>query len=1314
MTTRYTFILAPDYPFYVNIDSSASQNSPAIPRLGSILRDPFRLHEGPVDVLAVAHGEIGLATTRVADVALDPQSALNCSIWADFILHLQETPKGLEHAHALRECISKSSSPTIRSFTLSDYISVVRNKVAGSTAIQRFVSLNRQDMDPNYKVTMYAITGLMIASDFDGSSKYEIMFAYRLSRILLETNGLVTVCDSLPGLDATDWKLVEGMSRHEDYVCITPEPMLDGQSEQVASPLAKESPFRGEATGTSKTRSVISAGGQDNDNESTTGTMPECSGEKGVEASISIGNAKHLSNNSVTVQDPLVAVPAFKFSVEKATQSMDDVVHAFQQFDQNEKMRIPAQQHRQRVQRAADARQENPVRVDDVKKDFHFNSQIPEDLDPLLFESMAKTSLGRLSLPNTSLHRIPALHSADDVPSFLLRAIQQGSIRLVGQYMQRRGFTTMTLNQQILKYLYVLARVIFHLTRSDDAIMLYVMLAMQVDYNTDSDAKYSPPALSIYSWQAPEYLLMWKKAWKIERPLFPVVEIFNKLMGNVMLFGTDPYFKAMTFEQYINDRWPTHGAEFVKFIICTALLEAQKLGESDNARALIVPNKTIYCPSNLIGEIPEDFGDFSGVFNPSKQDEHAFVGAGCVPGYFMVYGIDTDDCPSTMRVEIIRCISSMFRPDTFGSGLMTAPISQCKSHVGDVRLYDIGDLKPLRVEKSSCWTSMFNFGFVLRQEISPARSIPGLEMDFQTMMTAATTHRLCRVDNGTISGYILLGYFTALVPVRRYGDTIIWHFEYSSSGFGHPSELVSLRDGLLSIKTEDELYNDRCVIGMWPEADILVGTKGMKVDFESSGIQFLTKIENDKGFSHAFAMSLGFSNPKSPLAATVQYSKTRNIEFLPGMLIFPPDNNFITALNQSCGKIALVYDNTVKIGWLVPQISLLFHLCRRYSAQYSGDGESMVDQFIPDELLFDGFRAAKHVLYNHGMFDVSTSRGTGQQLLLRDVFLRLWDLLKISDRSRPYDSGTGSMYFADMLDFIEVPAKAYTRELKSPPPSVAAWRPIVNHVDSVVACRNFGKAIKIRDPTHGSGMNCSDCQSVPEQTGCLVAHAQCLNAAIRRDSIKGPENKLVWHPKGGPFSHTTCVNGSCWNAAQEVLQHLDHTTDPTSGFQPPQGSALVFGCRIQAPYSSSKRWFGGGLKAYSARHYINTTAARQENRMAALPSSYFVESLEDPSSDMLPENDERCSLANSTVENLDKDSRDFISIQSVPGPSRYDDSEFSSSPKLIPGAFPEATSPRDYTRTDSTCSSQNNDFALVEHKGKGKDTPQILTSDEMV
>lgn len=179
------------------------------------------------------------------------------------------------------------------------------------------------------------------------------------------------------------------------------------------------------------------------------------------------------------------------------------------------------------------------------------------------------------------------------------------------------------------------------------------------------------------------------------------------------------------------------------------------------------------------------------------------------------------------------------------------------------------------------------------------------------------------------------------------------------------------------INAPSELSSRRCVVGIWPTAKIMLGVQGTKLDFEDSGLPHRSSVLRPKGFE----LTAGPSPSGGPTQGIMQGTKT--YEHVNTRQRFLCATSYVTALARLSQAVSLVYDRKAHTGWLVPQISLLLHLCHVYYARMSITSDQP-DPIPWAEASTDGASAALYALKSSGDIVISeVGNHTDDRLLLR-------------------------------------------------------------------------------------------------------------------------------------------------------------------------------------------------------------------------------------------------------------------------------------------------------------------------------------------
>ncbi|KEQ94709.1 hypothetical protein AUEXF2481DRAFT_253699 [Aureobasidium subglaciale EXF-2481] len=229
--------------------------------------------------------------------------------------------------------------------------------------------------------------------------------------------------------------------------------------------------------------------------------------------------------------------------------------------------------------------------------------------------------------------------------------------------------------------------------------------------------------------------------------------------------------------------------------------------------------------------------------------------------------------------------------------------------------------------------------------------------------------------------------------------------------------------------------------------------------------------------------------------------------------------------------MALGYDFQNHTGWLVPQISLLLHLCHAYFARLS----NLRAQADPIPCA----RPSTDVALNSNL---QVTRDTKQA-------------------PKKKHGLTKEIHFSELQDQILEPGDGSALRVLAPSdcPSIKAWSEITQKVDGLLVCRNLDQAIKLAgpccyprttttpspQPSNGqpipapSSMQtfCSSCVRVPEGQGYLVAHTWCLQNVLGRTSPVPGKDMATWIRNGKPFDPILHdANESIWAHPEKVLQ----------------------------------------------------------------------------------------------------------------------------------------------------------------------------------
>ncbi|KEQ80192.1 hypothetical protein M438DRAFT_112339 [Aureobasidium pullulans EXF-150] len=671
------------------------------------------------------------------------------------------------------------------------------------------------------------------------------------------------------------------------------------------------------------------------------------------------------------------------------------------------------------------------------------------------------------------------------------------------------------------------------------------------DFDIPQSVDFGGTKIALLSWELPEAV----RDWDLSRQL-------SDYLDSISISGRDGRFEALDCNTYLRKYWGNLGVRIASLLLTAAAQVYWDKGETIT--------------------LPVDDKDGLVVF--------AF------PTHVLLLTEYKDTYLDSRFCEIAQWFCQTFRiPKTeekeIDQGLqISRSIALDHRLLGEERSGDLcfllQPLMPFNPSRADCWTSLFKLGIVA--EISDDKFVPlddfeGIEIDFQLMVSLAAVTSYYWLETDHTAGFILLGFFTALVPVSMHtSGAIEWHFESNypkvleSIQLDHqtappeflcPLDLESTQGLWVPIKDTTRLHTKRCFVGLWPQAEVFLGSEGAEYALGESNLPCLSKALHFEGAELAGALG-GAAGPVQPIfQGTAVYKLRSHVQQ------FEKATCYAAALNILTRQVALVYDRQSDIGWLVPQLSLLLHLCHVYYAMHHGTSgqPDPIPWALPSS---DGASAALEAFSGSNEV-VVTSHGPHKKVLLENVLLTLNANFMQTHRTKrsptPTIVGSKKLYFSELMDQVtQPPGGSPLRVLKtSKLPATKAWLDIINHVDALFVCKNIGQAIgfagilcpsnNTSNPNGPSGppTSVADCQcsEIPHGQGYLVAHNKCLRRVLSR-------SPLACNLAGQPFDPQN--KHSLWTCPVQVLQnlekldsHKERVANPPPG-GPPEG-AIVFG-----------------------------------------------------------------------------------------------------------------------------------------------------------
>lgn len=471
---------------------------------------------------------------------------------------------------------------------------------------------------------------------------------------------------------------------------------------------------------------------------------------------------------------------------------------------------------------------------------------------------------------------------------------------------------------------------------------------------------------------------------------------------------------------------------------------------------------------------------------------------------------------------------------------------------------------------SACWTTLFANAVVAEQGLSRAWG-EGLEITFDLMIQISGVDSYIWLEDNAegiatvpVGGYIALGFFTALFPVKRHPvEGIQWHLEFTKDEPLSLADLSAKKIARLPMENIQEMSKCKCFLGWCEEANILLGTAELPNTLSWSGLPQRSKSLHASGWNVAAQLGGNIG----PMQAVGQVIRTLQLENVRQR--FEPNATYAKAIQISSRQVALVFDIATKRAWLVPKLSLMLHLCHTYVRHFEEPGSGNPDPVPFAQPSTDGALAAKEALSGQGDVVVFNHGADHQdQIRLRNVLVDI-----SANMSRSLATGEKPRFLRalgpELMDMIAEPGTgALLTEIPTdcfPSSSSANFAQVA---DSVYVCSNVGPAIC---PTAIPGNATCGCMILEHDKGYLAVHLRCLEALLERRnySLHHLQRSALPIGNGGrwcpqpyvPCSHSGTV--SFWTEPRKFVQNISRTKSRGSVLPPDEilavTGAVIFG-----------------------------------------------------------------------------------------------------------------------------------------------------------
>ncbi|KAL4922784.1 hypothetical protein BDW62DRAFT_171747 [Aspergillus aurantiobrunneus] len=472
--------------------------------------------------------------------------------------------------------------------------------------------------------------------------------------------------------------------------------------------------------------------------------------------------------------------------------------------------------------------------------------------------------------------------------------------------------------------------------------------------------------------------------------------------------------------------------------------------------------------------------------------------------------------------ELLRWLCLTFRRPKKG----TISLSTCKSGRVEVGLQQ---LYPAMPDNKCCWFSLFDSAVIAAEAQTSIDQEMLLETEFHLMLQLAAVEYPVLVDKGLI----LMGYSTALVPVRLFDDeTVLWHLETAS----HDSqlkvtELTSIKGSWLKTPKLEDLQSKKALVGWCPEAITLLGTGQLNTP-QWSNARTKKTTWSLKGGNLQF---IATSTAPLQLGGQAGFTFDRAIN----TLRFNATSNYLKCLNSSAKDQIVLYDVTECRAWLVPLIcvfhEMLLAYWRRIPSQYRHPDIPLASP------MSNGAAATLAALRDSGSLTVEGAME--DRLTIRDLILGFSTNLSRATVQRP---GRTEIYGYEFMD-ITMDARKGELKRKQISKEGLLWISLLEHVNCLFCCG-------IGDVIRGSKADIKDspCNRLPKGHDWLAASMHSIEELNSRHGgncaagARRLSSQHYWFMTGSPFQKCDHIQGSqvsCWSS-NPLLQNI--TTRPIS------------------------------------------------------------------------------------------------------------------------------------------------------------------------
>ncbi|KAG9228055.1 hypothetical protein BJ875DRAFT_271714 [Amylocarpus encephaloides] len=456
-----------------------------------------------------------------------------------------------------------------------------------------------------------------------------------------------------------------------------------------------------------------------------------------------------------------------------------------------------------------------------------------------------------------------------------------------------------------------------------------------------------------------------------------------------------------------------------------------------------------------------------------------------------------------------------------------------------------------------CWNPFFRSLVIASGFPIPERPprIRGVELSIPLMMRLAQLEYYLPY----FESFVLKGRIAAAVP--EYEDSpgdercIQWHIIHNDDN----SDL-----GMESFHNEvTVLESNRHFLGLYSDSRIHLGTAVSNTQaLKSAPDGELYNLPRHIVWSRSVnvSASLGVSHAGAGVSSPWQFSKDTLTSTNPGPIK--------TQVSDACQNLSVLYETDRKVGWMVPEICVIFHLMRRHMQDRGTFGEDEYPAFqkVKDEELAD--KSLQYVERSDTIKELFKSFGSRFRQMKELIYVRSnegFTLSFLSFLSFHLFTETDSLCGVDFVTLSNLPEQWSVKRVNINKEDSGGWAKVIKaqwkegkqgDKQRQVILAFFCKTLDPKPICHETSVGlCGTWQPIPSGKSYLVTTYGCIESLSSRHGAQQLSPDHYWRKSSiEPFQ---CTSPDC-NRLQKTQPKFEQGDWELSSHD----SALVFGGRF--------------------------------------------------------------------------------------------------------------------------------------------------------